>query len=123
MVARRLQSFALFLILLSFILGGMSRPLHLNTHDHKKPIKTTINALKPTYISVKRLVAEAGQNHSKANTVRKLVVDQAGPSPQGEGHGSTTNIEQSFFLMHDRHVYKITDSSLKIRKINLLRLL
>ncbi|MED6222715.1 hypothetical protein PIB30_067026, partial [Stylosanthes scabra] len=73
--------------------GMSSRPLQLNTDDHnnKKPIKS-MNVLKPAYMSVKRLVAEAGHHHHSkgGNMVRKLVVvDEAGPSPQGQGHSST----------------------------------
>ncbi|QHO35953.1 uncharacterized protein DS421_9g279730 [Arachis hypogaea] len=79
MMVARLKSFALFLILLSFMLGGMSRPL--------EPTIKSIKVVKPSYMAVKSLVAEAGDNnHSKRKMVRKLVVDEAGPSPRGEGH-------------------------------------
>ena len=75
----RFQSFAIFLILLSFlslgILDGMSRPMNiLVLHGDADQIpKSTIP--KPSYMVVRSII-------------RKLEVDQAGPSPQGKGHNS-----------------------------------
>ena len=88
-MAGRLQSFAFFLILLSFfglgILGGMSRPLNtvvLHRDADQKP-KSTI--LKPSNMVVRSPIVEG---HRQKNIIRKLVIDQSGPSPQGGGHDS-----------------------------------
>ena len=88
-MAGRLQSFAFFLVLLSFfglgILHGMSRPLNTVVPHRDADQIPTSTILKPSYMVVRSPIVEG---HRQKNIIRKLEVDQAGPSPQGKGHNS-----------------------------------
>ncbi|KAG4394920.1 hypothetical protein AAZX31_20G116000 [Glycine max] len=101
MAAGKLQSFAFIVIILSFsswvkIQHGMARPLNtlvLHRDADQEPIRRAI--LESSHTVVRSSKINVGDIDAQKNTIRKLVVDNSGPSPDGPGHkGLLTSYSQ-----------------------------